>query len=502
MRSRLLILFCCLGFLTGAQAVETVRPNVLWFIVDDMSPDFSCYGEKLIRTPHVDRLAAEGTRFSQAHVTAPVCSPCRSALITGMYQTSIGSHHHRSGRGTLRLKLPDPVVPVPVLFQKAGYYTCIGNGQTTAAKPNARGKTDYNFDWDPAMYDGSDWSGRREGQPFFMQVQLPGGKLRGGSMESFAKLAARAKRELGSATDPSAVTLPPWYPRDPVLLADWAAYLDAVRLTDLHVGQVLTRLEKENLLENTVILFLTDHGISHARGKQFLYDEGTHVALVMRGPGIPKDQVRSDLASANIDAPAISLAAAGLPVPDWIQGRNVLAAEYQPREAIFAARDRCDETVDGIRSVRTGQWKYIRNFYPDRPMLQPNAYKDGKAIVQTLRALHEAEKLTELQERLLFAPERAAEELYDLNADPGEITNLAADPGHRETLTGLRGKLDRWMEETKDQGRQPEPEAQYDSDMQATDPAGGGKPPSAGPGAVNIELMKRWRAERPLKVHP
>src|SRR5215218_7899666 len=130
--------------LPGRAAAET--PNILWVVVDDMSASFSCYGEKLIRTPNVDRLAREGTRFSRAFVTAPVCSPCRSAVITGMYQTTIGAHHHRSGRGAEKIHLPAGVEPVPVLFKRAGYYTCIG-GPLAAGKKNTLGKTDYNFEW-------------------------------------------------------------------------------------------------------------------------------------------------------------------------------------------------------------------------------------------------------------------------------------------------------------------------------------------------------------------
>src|SRR5687767_3409383 len=129
------------------------RPNIVWVVVDDMSANFSCYGEKLIQTPHVDQLAKGGTRFTRAFVTAPVCSPCRSALITGCYQTTIGAHHHRSGRGVEKIRLPDGVVPVPVLFKKAGYYTCIGG---FGARGGALGKTDYNFEWPRAMYDGND----------------------------------------------------------------------------------------------------------------------------------------------------------------------------------------------------------------------------------------------------------------------------------------------------------------------------------------------------------
>jgi arylsulfatase A-like enzyme len=489
-----ILLFLFIGLLSG-HAAE--RPNILWFIVDDMSANFACYGEKLVPTPNVDRLAREGVRFAKAHITAPVCSPCRSALITGRYQTSIGAHHHRSGRGKEKIELPAPIVPVPVLFQQAGYYTCIADGSVENQARRRAGKTDYNFEWDKKMYDGNDWSGRKEGQPFFMQVQLDGGKLRNGPPAAMQRLRTRTQEVFGAAVSPEAVQLPPYYPRDPVLLADWAAYLDAVRFTDRSVGQVLERLEKENLLANTLIVFMTDHGISHARGKQFLYEEGTHVPLVVRGPGVLAGVVREDLVEANIDLPALSLAAAGIEVPAWMHGRDILGKDYQPREATFAARDRCDETVEGMRSVRTSRWKYIRNFYPDRPHLQPNAYKDGKEIIVRLRQLHAEGKLPPLTEKLLFAPTRPQEELYDLEADKFEINNLAADPAHRATLVELRGKLDAWMEKTGDVGREPESASRYESDMAAA---------SAGPAEnkarlQNIELMKRWATERPMKVH-
>jgi arylsulfatase A-like enzyme len=487
-----------LGTLT-ATSPAAERPNILWFVVDDMSANFSCYGEKLIQTPNVDRLAAEGTRFSRAFVTAPVCSPCRSALITGMYQTTIGAHHHRSGRGVEKIHLPEGVTPVPALFQKAGYYTCIGSGlmEGGAGKKGkggggGLGKTDYNFEWDAKMYDSNDWSGRKPGQPFFMQVQLSGGKLRGGTDASAKQLLARAEKEFGSATDPEKVTLPPYYPRDPVLLRDWAAFLDAVRFTDRHVGQVIARLEKEGILDQTLVIFMTDHGISHARGKQFLYNEGTHVPFVVRGPGIAKGKVRDDLIE-HIDMGPISLAAAGIPIPKVMQGKDVFARDYRPREAVFAARDRCDETVEYIRSVRTDRYLYIRNFLPQRPHLQPNAYKDGKSIVQTLRALHDAGKLDSLAEKLLFSPTRPPEELYEWNADRWQVKNLAGDPAHAKALAEMRGRLDRWIAETKDRG--PEPESMYDSDMAVY--VGGRDKKGKGESVTekNITLMKQWAKE-------
>jgi arylsulfatase A-like enzyme len=480
------------------HASFSVPPNILWFVVDDMSANFSSYGETLIQTPAVDKLAAEGTMFTRAYVTAPVCSACRSALITGMYQTTIGAHHHRSGRGEIKIHLPEGVRPVPELFQKAGYFTCIGSGlpeldfrglpfgvgkgKKKGGSGSRLGKTDYNFEWDAKIYDSHDWAGRGE-KPFFMQVQLHGGKLREGSPDARTAFKQRVIEELGSATDPQKVTLPPYYPRDPLLLEDWALYLDSVRLTDLHVSRVIARLEKEALLENTLIIFMTDHGISHARGKQFLYDEGTHVPFVVRGPGIAKGTVCTDLIE-HIDMAALSLAAAGIPIPTKMQGRNIFAKDYQSRGSVFAARDRCDETVERLRSVRTDRFLYVRNFYPQRPHLQPNAYKDGKAIVQTLRGLHEAGKLPSVSEELLFSPTRSAEELYEYQGDRFQVTNLATNPDFKAQLEAHRAQLDLWITDTADKG--PESEAIFDSDMveylKKSNPEV----------SRNIALMKQW----------
>lgn len=448
----------------GARAPTGLRtpdkPNILWFVVDDMSANFSCYGEKAIQTPHVDALAKEGIRFTRAYATSPVCSTFRSALITGMYQTSIGAHHHRSGRGAHRITLPDGVHPIPTLFQQAGYYTCIGSGLSDVdyrglplPEKHAKrlGKTDYNFDWEPSIYNAHDWSNRDKDQPFFMQVQLHGGKLRGATVAGYAKLDEQVKQALGDATAPENVQLPPYYPRDPVLLKDWSTYLDTVRLTDLHVGRVIERLKKENLLENTLIIFFTDHGISHARGKQFLYDEGTHIPLIIRGPGIAANQMRAELIE-HIDIAALSLAAAGIDLPHTIQGQNVLAHEHKPKQAVYAARDRCGEAVDRIRSVRTDQYLYIRNFYPSRPHLMPSTYKDGKLIVQRLRAMHASGNLDRLAVDLLFSPTRPSEELYLYQQDRFQTNNLHNNPEHAKALSRHRKLLDDWIIETGDSG--------------------------------------------------
>ncbi|MBG85607.1 MAG: hypothetical protein CMO80_01750 [Verrucomicrobiales bacterium] len=433
-----------LGLMSGTLVYSAERPNILWILGEDASPHIGCYGEKLIKTPHLDKLASEGIRFENAFVTCPVCSPSRSAMVTGMYQTTLGVHNHRSqnenGKGggyppyfdSYRL----PVKSIPELLREAGYF--VTNGSGPACKKN--GKTDYNFTTPNALYDGADW--RKAGdKPFFAQIQLKGGK-------------SRNKRQ--STVDASKVKLPPYYPDHPVLREDWAVYLNSWIDQDRQVGEIMESLAEAGVAENTVVFFLTDHGVSHARGKQFLYEEGIRVPLIVRFPdGRSAATVRNDLVI-HIDLAATSLALAGIKIPDRLQGVDLFAKDYQPRNHVITARDRCDETVEILRSVRTKRYKYIRNFMSHVPHLQPSQYKDGKEIVQTIKQLHAGGKLNELQSRLLVVP-RPLEELYDLKNDPHETINLAAQPKHAKRLAGLRASLADWMIESRDLGLFPEP---------------------------------------------
>jgi len=444
--------------LTGIQSWAEKQPNILWFVVDDMSANFSCYGENAIETPNVDKLAEDGLLFTRAYATSPVCSTFRTALITGMYQNSIGAHHHRSGRGKYRIQLPDGVRPIPEIFQEAGYFTCIGSGlknfdfRSLPTKTGRRGKTDYNFDWDTEIYDSHDWSKRNDNQPFFMQVQLHGGKIRGAAEKHYDILEKRMVSQFGlNPTPHDLVELPPYYPNDSVLLRDWATYLDTVRITDWHVGQVIERLKKEGILDNTVIIFFTDHGISHARGKQFLYDEGTHIPLVIKGPGIPIGRKRQDLVE-HIDIAALSLALAGIQIPQKMEGQNILSPQYKPKEFVFAARDRCGEAADQIRSVRSEKFLYIKNFFPERPHLMPSNYKDTKLIIKRLRQLHDEGRLNSLSKRLLFSPTRPKEELYLYQEDKWQTKNLAELSKYKVILQNHRDQLDQWISKTKDPG--------------------------------------------------
>lgn len=486
MRTKLcLIASWALAILPLAGASASVRPNIVWVVSEDQSDHYGPYGETLAKTPNIDRMAAEGAMFTRAFVTAPVCSPSRSALVTGMYQTTIGAHNHRSGRGEIEIRLPGDVEPVPAILRRAGYY--VTNGRYGDDGRLGRGKTDYNFEYASDLYDGPDWAGRAEGQPFFAQIQLRGGKRR--NQRTLEPL----KGVRTNGIPPGKVKLPPYYPDHPKLRTDWAQYLESVEHVDWEVGRILERLEREGVARNTVVFFLTDHGVSHARGKQFLSEEGSKVPLVVRAPGrIEPGMVREDLV-AHIDVAASSLAFAGIEIPGWMEGRPLFGLGARPREYVVSARDRCDETVDRIRSVRTARFKYIRNFVPERPHLQPNRYKDAKAVIETLRTLREEGGLDALSERMFFA-DRPAEELYDLREDPWEMRNIAAEAGHQSTLRKMRSVLKLWIEETGDRGETFETAAEYGADMAVY--TRGQKGPQLEVLVRNIADVERWREKR------
>jgi hypothetical protein len=327
---------------------------------------------------------------------------------------------------------------LPELFKEAGYHTSLNSG---VSPDGGAGKTDYNFLWHRFEYDSAHWMDCPEDKPFFAQFQLKGGKNRGDDSGS---------------VDPEKMTLPPYYPNHPQLKEDWAQYLNSWLKVDRELGEAMQQLEDSGRLENTAIFFITDHGVSHLRGKQFLYDEGIRVPLIVRLPKGNSAGTRRDDFVSQIDVSAASLGLAGIEIPKYLQGRNIMAQDYQSRKVMFAARDRCDETVEISRSVSVPRFKYIRNFLSYLPHTQPNQYKDGKTITKTMRVLHDAGKLNELQARV-FNPTRPVEELYDLKKDPNETVNLAEDPQYQKALASLRERLYAQMERSRDLGLIPEP---------------------------------------------
>ena len=437
--------------LAGAAACHAAdRPNILWIIAEDFGPELACYGTSQVTSPNLDRLAAEGVRYTHAYSTAPVCSASRSAFMTGMYQTTIGAHNHRSHRDD-GYALPDGVHVFTHWMRDAGYFTANIRQLPASFGFKGTGKTDWNFTVTEKPFDSDNWADLKSHQPFYAQINF---------QETHRKFHAPA------IADPANVVVPPYYPDHPVTRQDWAQYLDAASELDRKIGLILDQLAADGLAENTVVVFFGDHGQAHVRGKQFCYEEGLHIPLIIRWPAafpVPahfNPGMVDDRFIEAIDLAPTMISLAGAPKPAGMQGRIFLGDNAEPDRAYaFGARDRCDETVFRLRTVRDARYRYIRNFTPDRPFLQDNAYKQRSYPVwNLLKELHAAGKLTPEQE-FLCQPTMPPEELYDLKADPHEVHNLAksASPEHQQALQRLRGVLETWIEETDDQGRFPEP---------------------------------------------
>ena len=438
----------------------TVRPNILWITAEDMSPDLGSYGDAYARTPNLDRLASQGSRFTNAFAVAPVCAPSRSAIITGMYATSTGAHHMRS------LAVPPPYVRLfPEYLRAAGYYTTNND------------KTDYNFDNTPGAYKTTwDENGKRahwrnrpdKSQPFFSVFNLSV------THESRIRLSpdefAKATSDLAPAErhDPQRAVLPPYYPDTPIVRNDWARYHDTITQMDKQVQSLLDALEADGLADSTIVFFFSDHGRGLPRAKRWLYDSGLRVPLIVRWRGvIAPGTIRDDLVSFTDLAPTM-LRLAGVRVPPHMQGR-VFLGERQgaPPPYVFAHRDRMDDAEDRIRAVSDGRHKYIRNFHPDRPYAQYIDYGEQMPTMQEWRKLNKADAVARAErigstgvstpaQRLFFSAAKPPEELYDTTADPHEISNLAGSPAHEEKLHRMRAALDRWIRETNDLGALPE----------------------------------------------
>jgi N-sulfoglucosamine sulfohydrolase len=424
------------------------RPNILWLIAEDFGPQLGAYGTREVFSPNLDRLAGDGVRYTRAFTTAPVCSPSRSAFITGMYQTTIGAHNHRSHRDD-GYTLPAGVRVASDWMRQAGYFTANVVELPASFGFKGTGKTDWNFTYHGEPFDSERWSDLASHQPFFAQINFN---------ETHRRFHAPAK------ADPTKVQIPPYYPDHPVTRNDWAQYLDSATELDRKVGLVLRQLEADGLADNTIVVFFGDNGQAMVRGKQFVYDSGLHVPLIIRWPkSFPapkhfKPGAVDDRLIAAIDLLPTMLDAIGAQKPADMQGQIFLGDRAAPpREYVFAARDRCDETVFRFRTVRDVRYRYIRNFTPERPFLQPNDYKERSYPVwNLLKQLSTEGKLTPVQ-AVLAAPIMPAEELYDLERDPHETVNLAASREHRATLERLRAALTTWIDETNDQGKTLEP---------------------------------------------
>lgn len=452
------LLIVCFGFCNSALAASAEScPNLLWLTAEDLSPHLGCYGDLYAKTPTLDAFAQQGVRYTQAFATAPVCSPARSCLITGMYATSLGTQRLRS-----QFPVPKAIRAFSALMREAGYY-CTNNVKTDY---NLRDERTFIADaWDESSSH-AHWRNRKPGQPFFAVFNFMTthqSRTSVWSHEEFEKQIG-AKLDSGLRHDPAKANLPPYY-RDTVeARRAWARYHDCITRLDQEVAAVLRQLEADGLAENTIVFFFGDHGMGMPRGKRVLHDSGLRVPLVVRVPRkwqhlapAPPGTAVERLVSFVDFAPTM-LSLGGVAVPGHMQGRAFLGrGAGGPRRFVYGARDRVDEAFDLSRSVRDNRWLYVRNFMPHLSWMQPERFSDASTFRRELKRLAAAGQLN--ADQLTYAaPRRALEELYDTMSDPHQLHNLAGSPSHRTVLEKMRTELARWQIESRDVGFLTEPQ--------------------------------------------
>ncbi|MCG8309255.1 MAG: sulfatase [Cytophagales bacterium] len=409
------------------------KPNILWIMLEDWGYQLSCYGEPGINTPNIDEIAAQGIRFTRSFATSSVCSPSRSAMMTGFHQNYIGAHQHRTRNGESgfdKAPLPHGIKPFTRLLQQEGYFTCF-------MKPSR--KTDLNFSYKGDIYQGKDWSERKEGQPFFAQVTF-GGTHR------------RWKRDMLDPIDISEVVLPPYYPQTDLAKRDWANGLEAAQIVDRQIGELLDRLESEGLADNTLVFIIGDNGRCMPRGKQFLYDGGIQVPIIARWPGKIKTGTVSDAMVMTIDITKTILDVAGARSAHPLHGKNLLEHEINDRKYIFAARDKMDSTHDAMRAIRSAKYKLIHNLMPERAYCQFNTYKEENYPVLALLNVMNLQGQLSPEQAGFMAATKPEYELYDVQNDPYELYNLADNETYAGIKKELLSELEKWREQIGDTG--------------------------------------------------
>lgn len=443
------------------------RPNIVLFMVEDLSPRIAAFGDAVAQTPNLDRMARDGVRYTNVFTSAGVCAPSRAALMTGMHQATLRAQHMRtsayvwtdgSGRRGYDAVPPPEVKAFPELLRAAGYYT-VNNS-----------KTDYQFGSPFTIWDENGatahWKNRPAGQPFFAMYSqiathesslfMPDALTPAFASSKDAAAAMEARRAaLPHRTRPQDVIVPTYYPDTPTVRADIARQYDNVQLMDAWVGERMAELQAAGMLDNTIVIWATDHGDGLPRGKRSVYDSGLHVPMIIQFPNRQGAGTSDDRMISFVDLAPTILSIAGVGAPKHLQGIDALGPEGRAQRQIFAARDRFDESTDLSRAIRTDRFKYIRSEYPDTAFYLPLAYRENVPMMAEMRALYAAGKLSPLQASYFQTP-RAEEELYDLQTDPDEVRNLAGDPQYRATKSELANTLAAWRKRINDPGKMPE----------------------------------------------
>ena len=411
-------------FAARPAAAKKPRPNIVWLMSEDNSKHYlKLFDANGAETPRIAEMARKGVIFTRAFSNCPVCSAARSVLATGCYGSRIGTQYHRKFK---TVPMPDGLAPIPALMHQAGYYT------------SNKTKTDYNFSYKGATWDSKkDWRGRKPGQPFFHK-------------QSFGVSHESALHRANKGGTDEKVFVAPCHPDTPLFRQANKAYKEIQVKMDAQIGAVVDQLEKDGLLEDTFVFYFGDHGGVLPGSKGYLYETGLHVPLVVRIPANYKHLVdlkpntRVGGFVSFVDFAPTILNLAGIETPPQMDGKafmgpGVTLAEVSKRDVTFGMADRFDEKYDFVRTLRKGKYKYMRSYQPFNFDGLWNNYRYRMQAYKEWWRLYKAGKLTKAA-ALFFEP-RAPEALYDIDKDPYEVNNIAADPANAKVLADLRGRL-------------------------------------------------------------
>ena len=437
-----LFILAATSLLSCVTKKELPPPNILWIVSEDNSPFFSCYGDSFATTPNLDKMASEGFLYTHAYANAPVCSPARNTILTGVYANSNGSENMRS-----YYNKSDKVNMYPVLMRQAGYY-CTNNV-----------KGDYNFDkndtkdiWDESSRK-AHYKNRKPGQPFLAVFNFTV------THESSIHKSTPSNQ---LRHDPNKVPLPPYHPDTKEMRHDWAQYYDKIEDLDTQVAKMLNDLDDSGLADSTIVFYYGDHGGVLGRSKRFIYESGTHVPFIIRIPKMYKHLFPAEKPGMKVNrlisfvdlAPTL-LSLAGVPIPDEFQGDAFLGGQKtaDPENA-FMFRARMDERFDMSRAVRDKRYRYIHNYMPYRIYGQHINYLWKAPSLQSWEKAWQQGECNSIQSA--FWNTKPAEELYDTQNDPWEVKNLANNPEYKNRLKKMRKVCDEWEKSIYDAGFIPE----------------------------------------------
>ena len=414
---------------------EKNTPNIILIMAEDISTDLEVYGTEGLQTPNLNKMSENGELFKRFYATSPICSPNRSAIMTGVHQVKLNSHNHRSNRNYV---LPDPYKPITYWLRKNGY-TCLLGAGNELSTPSS--KYDVNFKVKPT----GEWDGKEkfglfdesrifnyQDQPFFSQISL-----------SSTHRSGRWDEVRSKSLDPvnvDEISLPPYMADNEIIKLDWATHLDQIEYIDQQIGQIFQILKEKKLLENSIVIFIAENGRCNIRGKGYLFEPGIKIPLIIHNPfNNKKGKINNKLVDAT-DLSATILDYAGISIPDYMTGSSFINNSFD-RNYVFSARDQWDEIFDKSRSITTNQWKYIKNYKPELPYDIGQAYLEfNRPPVHIMRKLKNEGSLTESQLHF-FKSKKPDEELYDLKNDPHELINLAKNSEYENKILEFRKQL-------------------------------------------------------------